>query len=88
MRPIRPPRWRARALRALNLMATGVVSNTDALLRGFASAEAFASRVRAIAGAQPPASRPSAGTWAHDRRLVARVRVGQRGVRREETLHS
>ena len=53
---------RARALRALNLMATGVVSNTDALLRGFASAEAFASRVRAIAGAQPPASRPSAET--------------------------
>ena len=43
-------------------MATGVVSNTDALLRGFASAEAFASRVRAIAGAQPPASRPSAET--------------------------
>ena len=53
---------RARALRALNLMATGVVSTTDALLRGFASAEAFASRVRAIAGAQPPASRPSAET--------------------------
>ena len=58
-----PSRPRARrALRALNLMATGVVSNTDALLRGFASAEAFASRVRAIAGAQPPASRPSAET--------------------------
>ena len=51
-----------RALQALNLMATGVVSHTDALLRGFDSAEAFASRVRAIAGAQPPASRPSAET--------------------------
>ena len=56
------PESATRALQALNLMATGVVSHTDALLRGFDSAEAFASRVRAIAGAQPPASRPSAET--------------------------
>jgi hypothetical protein len=51
-----------RALQALNLMATGVVSHTDALLRGFDSAEAFASRVRAIASAQPLANRPPAAT--------------------------
>ena len=45
------PESATRALQALNLMATGVVSHTDALLRGFDSAEAFASRVRAIASA-------------------------------------
>ena len=56
------PESATRALQALNLMATGVVSHTDALLRGFDSAEAFASRVRAIASAQPLANRPSAET--------------------------
>ena len=50
----------ARALVAFNRMATGVMSQTTALLEGFDSAEAFAARVRAVASAQAPAIRPSA----------------------------
>lgn len=48
-----------RALQALNLMATGVVSQTDALLRGFSDDAAFAERVRQIAQAQPQSVRPT-----------------------------
>ena len=50
----------ARALAAFNRMATGVMSQTTALLEGFDSAEAFAARVRAVVSTQAPAIRPSA----------------------------
>lgn len=50
----------ARALMAFNRMATGVMTQSTALLEGFDSAEAFAARVRAVASAQAPANRPSA----------------------------
>ena len=48
-----------RALQAYNLMSTGVITQSPATLRGFTSAEQFASRARAAAAAQAPAARPS-----------------------------
>ena len=54
-----PAEGATRALRALNLMATGVVSSTDALLFGHATDAAFADRVRQIAAGQPQTVRPS-----------------------------
>jgi len=48
-----------RALQALNLMATGVMTRDLALVEGARSAAEFAARVRSIADAQPAPSRPS-----------------------------
>jgi len=48
-----------RALQALNLMATGVMTRDLALVEGARSAAEFATRVRSIADAQPAPSRPS-----------------------------
>ena len=48
-----------RALQALNLMATGVMTRDLSLVEGARSAAEFAARVRSIADAQPAPSRPS-----------------------------
>jgi hypothetical protein len=48
----------ARALQAFNLMATGVMTQDDTLLRGVASEDAFAKRVRDVAASQPASARP------------------------------
>ena len=48
----------SRALHAFNLMATGVMTQDDALLRGVSSEDAFAARVQNIAASQPASARP------------------------------